>query len=107
MFHNGFTNAHLTISGHGGVALTRDGARLAARLAKVFPEARALAPGRFAAQFAEVEGFQEPVGRLLEGLWAGAGGFLLVMAAGEDVASFYTDRGWDRMDVAVFGKELR
>jgi ribosomal protein S18 acetylase RimI-like enzyme len=33
--------------------------------------------------------------------------YLMVMAAGESVSSFYTARGWERMDVAVFGKELR
>lgn len=66
------------------VALTRDGAALAARLAEAFPGTRALAPARFAGAPGEgpVEGFSEPVARLVARLWPEAGGFFLIMAAG-------------------------
>ncbi len=67
------------------VALTRDGTALALRLAEAFPGARAFAPARFATPGAT--GFSEPVAGLLERLWPGAGGFLLVMAAGIAVRS--------------------
>lgn len=62
------------------IALTRDGAGTARRLARAFPETRALAPARFAGD--GVEGFDEPVAQLIARLWPAAGGFFLVMAAG-------------------------
>lgn len=67
------------------VALTRDGTDLALRLAEALPGARAFAPARFAPPGAT--GFSEPVAALLARLWPGAGGFLLVMAAGIAVRS--------------------
>lgn len=69
------------------VALTRDGAALALRLARLFPGARALAPSRFAGGTPELAGFDEPVATLLARLWPEAGGLLLVMAAGIAVRS--------------------
>lgn len=69
------------------IALTRDGAALACRLAGALPEARAHAPARFAAGLAGVEGFEEPVSVRIARLWGEAGGFLLVMAAGIAVRS--------------------
>ncbi len=69
------------------VALTRDGAALAARLAREVPGTAALAPERFAAEVPGVEGFAEPVGEVIGRLWPEAGGFLLVMAAGIAVRS--------------------
>lgn len=64
------------------IALTRDGTVLARRLALALSDARAYAPSRFAAQGSGIEGFDEPVADLIARLWRGAGGFLLVMAAG-------------------------
>ena len=69
------------------IALTRDGAALAARLAPGFPGANAWAPDRFARETSGVRGFDEPVGVLIARLWPEAGGFLLVMAAGIAVRS--------------------
>jgi cobalamin biosynthesis protein CbiG len=80
------------------VALTRDGAGLVARLAKAFPGTVALAPARFAGEVAGVEGFRAPVKEVIAGHWAGAGGFLLVMAAGiavRAVAPLLVDKAVD------------
>lgn len=33
--------------------------------------------------------------------------YLLVMPGAEEVHAFYQKRGWSRMDVTIFGKELR
>ncbi len=68
-------------SGLHAIALTRPGARTAARIAAGLPGTRAWAPARFAAE-AGVDGFDEPVADRIARLWPGAGGFLLVMAAG-------------------------
>ncbi len=62
------------------IALTRDGARTARRLAETLPRTRAFAPARFSGE--GVEGFGEPVAHLIARLWPSAGAFLLVMAAG-------------------------
>jgi len=67
------------------VALTRDGAGLARRLAQALPNTEALAPERFAGS--GVGGFTEPVRHLVARLWDEADGFLLVMAAGIAVRS--------------------
>lgn len=62
------------------VALTRAGAGFARRLAEAFPGTAAFAPERFAG--GGVQPLSEPTSALLARLWPGAGGFLLVMAAG-------------------------
>ncbi len=63
------------------IALTRPGARTAARIAAALPGTRAWAPARYAAG-AGVDGFDEPVADRIARLWPGTDGFFLVMAAG-------------------------
>ncbi len=67
------------------IALTRAGAATARRLAEGLPGCRAWVPQRYAVP--GDHGFQGRVADLVARLWAGARGFLLVMAAGIAVRS--------------------
>lgn len=66
------------------IALTRPGAKTAARIAAAFAAEGAVArvPERYLADAPGAEPFSEPVAGLAARLWNGAGGFFLVMAAG-------------------------
>jgi cobalamin biosynthesis protein CbiG len=66
------------------IALTRPGAKTAARIAAAFATEGAVArvPERYLADAPGAEPFSEPVADLVARLWNGAGGFFLVVAAG-------------------------
>lgn len=86
------------------IAVSRRGAVLALALAQRLPRAVARIPRRFTSGLDGGEGYDGPVGALIESIWGMAGGLVLVMPAGAAVrlvAPYLSDKFSDPAVVVV------